>query len=132
MKNRMADEWLKAGKSDLDVIEQIIDQQHLKHMVAFHAQQCIEKCLKAGIETNNVRVPKTHSIDRLVELLGQYMDLSELALNQEEIDMLDDLYIEARYPGEMGLLPDGMPSKKQSDSLAKAAKACFCYFSGQL
>jgi hypothetical protein len=26
------------------------------------------------------------------------------------VKMLDSLYIEARYPGDMGLLPDGKPS----------------------
>lgn len=34
---------LKAAKDDLDVIERIIEDDHLAHIVAFHAQQSLEK-----------------------------------------------------------------------------------------
>jgi len=40
---KLTEEWLKAAKDDLNVIERIIDDVHLSHIVAFHAQQCIEK-----------------------------------------------------------------------------------------
>jgi len=40
-------EWLSRAKDDLDVIAEIKDKQHLTNMVAFHAQQAIEKSLKA-------------------------------------------------------------------------------------
>ena len=40
-------EWLKAANDDLLVIESIIKNEFLTHMVAFHAQQCVEKCFKA-------------------------------------------------------------------------------------
>ncbi len=39
----LTEEWLKAARDDLDVIERIIDDAHLAHIVAFHAQQSIEK-----------------------------------------------------------------------------------------
>jgi len=38
-------EWLSRAKDDLDVIAEIINKQHLTNMVAFHAQQAIEKSL---------------------------------------------------------------------------------------
>jgi HEPN domain-containing protein len=47
---KISEEWLKAAKDDLNVIERILDDEHLTHMVAFHSQQCIEKSLKAIIE----------------------------------------------------------------------------------
>ena len=38
-------EWLSKAKDDLDVIEEIKNKKHLTNMVAFHAQQAIEKSL---------------------------------------------------------------------------------------
>lgn len=43
----MSQEWLKAAHDDLAVIDKIVSEESLSHMVAFHAQQCIEKSLKA-------------------------------------------------------------------------------------
>jgi len=36
---KLTEEWLKAAIDDLNVIERIIDDVHLSHIVAFHAQQ---------------------------------------------------------------------------------------------
>ena len=47
---KLAGEWLKAAKDDIDVIEKIIDDEHLSHVVAFHSQQCVEKTFKAIFE----------------------------------------------------------------------------------
>ena len=35
---------------------------------------------------------------------------------------LDSLYIDARYPGDLGLLPDGKPSREDAKSFYKFAK----------
>lgn len=43
-------EWLNRAKDDLDVIDEIIGHQHLTNMVAFHAQQAVEKIFKAIVE----------------------------------------------------------------------------------
>jgi len=42
--------WLESVKSDLDTIEEILGNDQLSHVVAFHSQQCIEKTFKALIE----------------------------------------------------------------------------------
>ena len=38
-------------------------------IIAFHAQQCIEKCMKAVLAKNSVTYPRTHDLDDLCELL---------------------------------------------------------------
>ena len=43
---KLTEEWLRAAKDDLDVIEKILGEAHLSHITAFHAQQCIEKAFK--------------------------------------------------------------------------------------
>ena len=35
---------------------------HLSHIVAFHAQQCVEKVFKAVLEEHKIEVPRIHSL----------------------------------------------------------------------
>ena len=58
MKINMSKEWLKASKLDLENIKYIIEVEHLTSVVAFHAQQSIEKSFKALIEYQNKKIPK--------------------------------------------------------------------------
>ncbi len=100
-------EWLKSADSDLRTIERILDDETLTHVVAFHAQQCVEKSLKALLEFLDRPVPKDHST---IRLYGLAADVLGMALDRDMLTDLDDLYINARYPGELGLLPYGRPS----------------------
>lgn len=47
MNREMAMEWLKSSESDLETVEEIIDNANLTHIAAFHAQQCVEKTNEA-------------------------------------------------------------------------------------
>ena len=108
-------EWLLSAESDLEVIEGICGKGSLTHMVAFHAQQAIEKCFKAILEEFSGTVPKTHSLQRLALLVERYYgDAVDTTLLIE----LDTLYIDARYPGEMGLMPNGKPTLHVATSFA--------------
>ena len=100
-------QWLKSAEMDLDNIAQIIDMEHLTPIAAFHAQQCVEKCFKAILEEYSKKIPKDHSTLRLYGLIE---GLIVLDIDMSILTDVDDLYIESRYPGQLGLLPDGMPS----------------------
>ena len=104
-------EWLNRAKDDLDVAKEIIDIPHLTNIVAFHAQQSIEKTFKAVLEEFGENVPKIHSLVRLYTLVREKnsLEVDELLLAE-----INDVYIDARYPGELGLLPYGKPSLKDS------------------
>ncbi len=71
----LTEAWLTAAKNDMDVIGRIIADDHLTHIVAFHAQQAVEKCFKALMEEHAVDARKIHSLVTLyakVEIfLGQ-------------------------------------------------------------
>ena len=95
-------QWLESAEMDLGSIGQIIQREDLTPIAAFHAQQCVEKCFKAVLEEHSKKVPKEHST---LKLYG-----------------LDDLYIEARYPGELGLLPNGKPSLVDAQQLYDFAR----------
>jgi HEPN domain-containing protein len=107
MGKELALEWLDSAEADLKTIERILDEVGLTHVVAFHAQQSVEKCLKALLELQDRPVPKEHSTIRLYGLVAEVLNVE---LDRDILTDLDDLYINARYPGELGLLPHGRPT----------------------
>lgn len=121
MNRDMAREWLNSASGDLETIEEIIDNSNLTHIVAFHSQQCIEKSIKAVLELYEVDIPKTHSILKLSRLAENYFDIED----KEMADELDKLYIDTRYPGEFGLLPDGKPTCDKAAVLYMFAKKIY-------
>ena len=114
----ISNEWLKSAESDLAIIKLIIPDESLTHQVAFHAQQAIEKCLKAIIEEFQLGFIKTHSIRTLISIVSKQISINA---KLELIIMLDQLYIDARYPGEIGLLPFGKPSPANAHELQNLA-----------
>ena len=110
MNRQMALEWLKAARDDLMVIEEISDNELLTHMIAFHSQQALEKVFKAMIEYRMERVPKQHDLLLLQEKVGA--DLPNE--NEDILEALNELYIESRYPGSLGLLPNGKPTQAEA------------------
>lgn len=112
-------DWLETAKLDLEAIAHIIQNDRLTGHVAFYAQQVIEKSLKAIIEESGGRVPKIHSLSKLFELCAA---LISIPINEDNIIALDSLYIESRYPGEFGLLPEGKPNQEQAKIFYKFAQ----------
>ncbi len=104
-------EWLDRAKDDLLAASLLLAQPELTNMVAFHAQQAVEKSLKALLEEVDIAFIKTHNLARLYSLIEPHVSLS---LDQDMLDRLDAVYIESRYPGEMGLLPYGKPTQKEA------------------
>ncbi|NUN22756.1 MAG: HEPN domain-containing protein [Candidatus Jettenia caeni] len=100
-------EWLISAESDTETIDEIIDNPHLTHVVAFHSHQCIEKCLKAVFEEYEIEINKVHNLLKLYKDVSQVLNIE---LDQDKLELLTKLYIEARYPSELGLLPHGKPT----------------------
>lgn len=64
--------------------------------VCFHAQQCVEKYLKALLVWRRTSVPKTHSIADLLSLVPRD---GRPELSPEEQERLTDYATVTRYPG---------------------------------
>ena len=110
--------WLAAARDDLLLIEQIYQNEELTHLVAFHAQQAIEKTFKAVLEEFEASVPRIHSLETL---LPKIQPKFEFSANFDLLEDLDKLYIDARYPGDLGLLPYGKPTLADAVSFQKVA-----------
>ena len=70
--------------------------------VCYHAQQVVEKYLKALLVLKGIDFPKTHSIETLLALVpaAERPDLSDA-----EQDKLTDYATVARYPGDYEPIP---------------------------
>ena len=121
MSKQIALEWLKSAADDLILIEEILNNAYLTHMIAFHAQQTIEKSLKAIIEYNNNKVPKKHDLIQLKIIVADFIKIDD----DDTLDSLNRLYIEARYPGDMGLLPNGKPDIDDAKGFYSCAKKIY-------
>lgn len=115
-------EWLTRAAEDLAAAQLLLSRPDLTNLVAFHAQQVVEKALKAVIEELNLGFVKTHSLTRLYELVRPHYPVVS---DMDMLDRLDAVYIEARYPGDMGLLPTGKPTPDEAASLLGFADDVF-------
>ena len=103
--------WLDRALDDLNAIQQMVELEHLTNIVAFHAQQAIEKTLKAIIEEAEIGLVKTHNLTRLYALVKPHYNLIQ---DIDTLEQLDAVYTESRYPDDIGLLPYGKPTIEES------------------
>lgn len=85
--------------------------------VGFHAQQCVEKYLKALLVCKGIDFPRTHDIERLVALLPENL---WLRLSIEEQRRLTSYATVTRYPGEYEPIP--LAEAQQSVRLARRVR----------
>jgi len=108
--NESAERWLSFAREDLAAARSV-QRDGLSNQACFHAQQCVEKCLKGLLAGSDALPPKTHSIQELLNRLP----LPVLSLAEEELVELDDYYITTRYPDAVpGSLPEGLPSGRDA------------------
>lgn len=98
-------EWLNAANDDLIAMEVMLGREEITNMVAFHAQQAIEKSFKAVIEEFGLGNIKTHQLQSLYSKIDSIIS----GFNERILAKLDTVYIGARYPGDLGLMPLGNP-----------------------
>ena len=99
-------DWLILAEEDLLAAKTLAREERLTNLVSFHCQQCIEKCFKAIIEEQNKPFIKSHDLIRLQLNANIHLSDSEAIL----LGLINEVYIDARYPGDLGLLPHGKPT----------------------
>jgi HEPN domain-containing protein len=92
-------QWLTYADEDLRVARHGFSMPETPpyRVIAFHAQQCAEKCLKAYLVFHGVDFPFTHSLRRLLDLSASPAAWAEKLRDAEE---LSPYATTARYPGE--------------------------------
>lgn len=120
--NEQAEYWLAFAEKDLKTIEKIIEERDLTNVVAFHSHQCIEKSLKALIFVKIQSVPKVHN---LLQLYGTVRKFLKLDVDIKALELISETYIDSRYPGEIGMVPEGLPSIQKARQFYDEAKSIY-------
>ena len=109
-------EWLRKAATDLGVARHLLEQSSFYSAVGFHAQQAVEKYLKALLVHHQIEFPKTHNIDLLLDLAAPADQTLVDALRQASV--LTQYGVEIRYPGDA---PD-VSEDEAGEAVSLAAK----------
>lgn len=110
--------WLDAAFLDVKSAQRLLEDDFFTPIVCFHSQQCVEKALKAILEEVGAGVPKIHNVLKLYELASAH---TKIECDLERLQEINDIYIDARYPGEFGLLPNGKPTLDDANTFYQFA-----------
>lgn len=97
---RQARQWATHADEDVRLANHALEMPEADcpyRLVAYHAQQCAEKYLKAYLVLRGRDFPYTHNISRLLELCAEDADW---AAGLAEAEELTPYAVTARYPGE--------------------------------
>lgn len=113
--NALVKEWIQKAEGDFNSALREYRARKLPNYDAagLHAQQSIEKYLKALLQLHNLPFQKTHDLLALMELCLPIMP--ELELYRELFAYLNPFAVTFRYPGEF-------VTKRQAKEAVKALK----------
>jgi len=97
-------QWVIKADSDLKAVEHLLTLQDdcPTEVVCFHAQQGVEKYLKALLTLLDIEFPKSHDLGELLKLLPQD---NSVPLTIHEAEKLTDYAVSARYPDDTEFIP---------------------------
>lgn len=115
----VAREWADKADNDLKTAAHTLKLGNKcpTDTVCFHAQQCVEKYLKAFLVVLKIEFPRTHDIEILISLIPRSIRLS---LTVEEQRRLTEYATIMRYPGPYE--PILLSEAKQAVKLARLVR----------
>jgi HEPN domain-containing protein len=106
--------WVERAEEDyLLAISANKRKSPLTYGATFHAQQCIEKYIKALLMSRQIVFPRTHDLAALGSLCQQHGIV--LPISDDHLELLSAYAVEARYPGTL-------PSKEEALEAIKVAQ----------
>jgi HEPN domain-containing protein len=101
---KQVEAWIGFAERDMLTVAEIIENSNLTNVATFHCQQAVEKYFKAFILENDKPLMKIHN---LLALYGIIKEIIDFGFDEDLLATINDIYLESRYPGEIGLLDDG-------------------------
>ena len=112
--------WVAAAEVDYRLARRAAEKPAIPEGVCYHAQQCLEKYLKALLEEAGRSIPRTHDLGTL---LGLTLDLSpNLAQHAADIKSVSPYAVAVRYPGGAGLWDDFEEEAELSEATMVAVR----------
>ena len=99
--NPLTLEWIEKAEGDFATAmrEFAVTEKPNYDAVCYHAQQSAEKYLKAALQERMIEFPKTHDLERLLNLL--LPAAPRLETLRDAAKSLSEYAIELRYPGNI-------------------------------
>lgn len=118
--NEPVSNWLFYAHSDLRAAK-LSFNEGIWHEVTFLSQQSAEKSLKAVILQAESKVPRIHTIKKLLDLSG----LGDEKTRKMAI-LLDKFYVLSRYPDALpGSIKGNLPAKEDAKEALESAQEFF-------
>jgi HEPN domain-containing protein len=105
----LAQGWLLKADSDLATAQLVLSSDGPYDTACYHAQQAIEKCLKAILANKELRIPRTHNLEELGQ--AALDAIPSLKLDVDGLAEITPFAVEPRYD------PDFWPDR---DTAAEA------------
>jgi HEPN domain-containing protein len=110
--------WLTQAHNDLVTAKTMLTTDPpITDTACFHAQQCVEKSLKAFLVYRDIQVEKTHYLPRLVEMCAA--DDARFRSLEDTAAELTDYAVADRYPDNWREIP----VEEAESAVGKAEKA---------
>lgn len=89
--------WMRYARADLELSRIALPPGTMYEQLCFHAQQAVEKSLKAVLVSCNIDFPPTHNIQGLIDLLPPEIIRTQILIEAASLTV----YAAAlRYPGD--------------------------------
>jgi HEPN domain-containing protein len=122
---RATREWVAKAEADWKAANTLArGNQRMYDAVCFHCQQSAEKFLKALLEELGVSIPKTHDLERLLNLLIPHHP--ELRSHRRVLRPLTKLAIATRYPGDNANKRQALAARRWAKSVREACRKFLC------
>jgi HEPN domain-containing protein len=120
-------EWVRKAEADFQSAQlEFRARKHPNYDAAcFHAQQCIEKYLKARLQEANTPFPKSHDLAQLLELVTPVEPL--WACLRAELNWLNVFAVQFRYPGrdaDRETAKEALHACRHAREIMRAAMGC--------
>lgn len=111
--------WLDSARGDLAAARHLLEEDDffIYRIPAFHAQQAVEKVIKALLTRLQIDFPRTHDVQRLQRLLPP--SVSRLG-SLTGLDVLSGYAVDSRYPDQM---PEHVTEDEARHAVALAEEA---------
>jgi HEPN domain-containing protein/predicted nucleotidyltransferase len=120
--NPLTLEWIQKAEADYDTV-QLLQQVETasKDIICFHAQQCIEKYLKAWLQEANISFGKTHDLKELLALIVPTIPVWRAW--RADLSTLSRHAVDFRYPGKSATASDVAHAMHICNKVREAVRA---------
>ncbi len=116
LNKKIANEWISFAEKNLETAILLYKENHYTDVIAVDVQQAIEKALKAVYALYGEKIPRTHSLEILLNYAASRIDFDDIDI--VKLIIVSDYYQTERYPGPRYFSP-GRDEINTSIGLAK-------------